>query len=59
MEPIHKIRKYKQTIENRIRCDVIEYPGQGHSFNSQEFLLKQVEKLTNFFPLWVILRIRK
>ena len=50
MEPIHKIRKYKQTIEEYgLRCDVIEYPGQGHSFfNSQEFFVKTSREVDKF-----------
>lgn len=50
MEPIKKIRKYQEMVQEiGITCDVIEYPGQGHSFfNSQEFFIKTSKEVDKF-----------
>ena len=50
MEPSNKITPYKRTCqEYGVRCDVIEYPGQGHSFfNSQEFFVKTSREVDKF-----------
>ena len=50
MEPIQKIRKYQDMVESLgVSCDVIEYPGQGHSFfNSQEFFIKTSKEVDKF-----------
>ena len=44
------IQKYKEITEQYgVRCDIIIYPGQGHSFfNKQEFFLKTSDELDKF-----------
>ncbi len=50
IEPVDKIKKYKEITEQYgVRCDIIIYPGQGHSFfNRQEFFLKTSDELDKF-----------
>lgn len=50
MEPIKKIRKYQGMVETfGLSCNVVEYPGQGHSFfNSQEFFIKTSKEVDKF-----------